>query len=185
MGALAPTITDASVTLTWGAAGQYYGYCTLADVGYEFPNSANYITLTPSAIGQEISNASQQMHEVLGHVYQMPYAGSDAGILFTLRDINAKLATALLIERYYTESEPNLSGTAAERRAAAMLRITDVVSGVTRWDTPFGDAVGLAQNPVYNQATGATITPNANALDGSGMPVFSMRRTRFRGDGIM
>lgn len=185
MTALAPTITDASVTLTWGTAGQYYGYCAIADVTYEFPNNANYVTLTNSAIAQEITNASQQMHELLGHVYQMPYAGSDAGILLTLRDINAKLATALLIERYYQNAEPNLSPAGAERRTAAMLRISDVTMGITRWDAPFGDAVVLAQTPIYNQAAGATITPNAGALDGSGTPIFSMGRTRFRGGGIM
>ena len=186
MTALAPTIVDNSVTLTWGPNHQYYGYCTVADVSYEFPHSANYINLTNSVIGQEITNASEQMHELLVHAYVMPYAGADGGILLTLRDINAKLAVALLIERYFQAAEPDVSPAGDLRRVAAMQRINEVLNGSIRWDLPFGDAVSNAMKPVYDVSAAATITPSPNALDGSGTPIFTIStRSRFRNGVVM
>src|SRR5574337_1317307 len=115
--ALPPSISDNSVTLTFGAAHVYYGYATIADVSYEFPNTEAFSTLSNSVIAQEISYAAQEMQDQLNYVYLMPYTGSDSGILLTLRDVNAKLATANIIDRYFQGSVPNQSSAAPERRA--------------------------------------------------------------------
>jgi hypothetical protein len=180
---LPPTINDPSVTLTFGAAGVYYGYCTVADVAYEFPNKASFSTLTNSAIAQEITFAAQEAQVQLDHVYQMPYTGTDAGILLRLRMINAKLATANLIERYFSGSEPDLSPAGTERRSWAELNIMDVINGVEHWEYPFGDATPRAQLTVYQQSAGATITPDPNDIDpNNAYPIFSIGTTRFRSD---
>ena len=172
MAGLPPTITDPTVTLTWGAAGQYYGYCTIADVQYEFANIEAFTTLTASVIAQEISNAAQEMQDLLDHVYQMPYTGTSANILLTLRDVNAKLATANLIDRYFQGSVPNNSSAAAERRSWAELILHDVLTGAIHWEDPFGDAVARGQLAVYQTSTGATITPNPSMNDLAAKPIF-------------
>lgn len=151
--ALPPIITDGTVTLTWGTSGRYYGYCTLADVLYEFPNSATQAkNLTPQALGMEISASAQEMQNQLALVYQMPYVGTDGGILQTLRQINVKLATANLIDRIYAGAANKTSPSAAELRAWAELIIKDILDGVVRWSAPFGDAVAMAETPVYPTA---------------------------------
>ena len=183
MAGLPPTITDATVTLTWGAAGQYYGYCTVADVEYEFANIEAFTTLTASVVGQEISNAAQEMQELLDHAYQMPYVGTDTGILLTLRDVNAKLATANIIDRYFQGSVPNNSTAAAERRSWAELILHDLITGAIHWEYPFGDAIPRGQLPLYQTSSGATITPNPSASDFSATPIFRIgTRDRYRRD---
>jgi hypothetical protein len=180
---LPPTITDASVTLTFGAAGQYYGYCTIADVSYEFPDKSSYTTLTNSVIAQAITQAAQEIQDQLARIYQMPYTGTDAGIQNTLRDINAKLATSKLIERYFQGSEPDLSPAAAERASWAALIVTDLKNGVIQWGAPFGDAVPMAEKPIYPMASAATIYPGPNAADPDARaPIFAIGRTRYRTD---
>ncbi|HLZ20723.1 MAG TPA: hypothetical protein VKQ30_01185 [Ktedonobacterales bacterium] len=199
MAGLPPTITDATVTLTFGAAGQYYGYCTIRDVDYEFANIANYKDLWPqpgagssvmangnSIVAQEITNAGVEMQQMLARIYQMPYTGADGGILHTLRQINAKLATANLIDRYMQANEPDLSPAAAERRSWAELMLTDIVDGVIQWATPFGDAVPLAEKPIYPLAAGATVLPDPTSSDPfAATAVFTMGRTRVRRGGVM
>ena len=182
MAELPPIIPDASVTLTWGAAGQYYGYCTLLDVEYEFANSEAFTTLTASVVGQEISYAAQEMQDLLDHVYEMPYAGTNDGILLTLRDVNAKLAAANIIDRYFQGSVPNSSSAAAERRSWAELILHDLLSGAIHWEYPFGDAVARGQLPVYQTSSGASVTPSPDSGDESATPVFSMGRSRYRRD---
>src|SRR5215469_11530632 len=104
-----PVITDGTVTLTFGAAGQYYGYCTIADVGFEFPNAASYSTLTASVKGQEVTYAAMELQQMLAQWYVMPYTGSSFMVTNTLRELNAKLAAARIIDRYFSGSEPNMS----------------------------------------------------------------------------
>lgn len=179
--ALPPTITDATVTLTFGAAGQYYGYCTIADVTYEFPDSADLTLLTHSTIAQEISAAGQELQDQLNLVYVMPYTGSDTGILQTLRQINAKIATANLLDRMFRGSENALSETAAAQRSWAELIILDVLHGNIQWGTPFGDATPRAEQPLYPMSAGATVMPDPNDSDPyTANPVFTMSRARFR-----
>ena len=189
MTASPPVITDASVTLTFGAAGQYYGYCTLADVRYEFPAIGNYPSLAVGATGntniaQEITYAALDLQSVLNHYYVMPYAGSDWMILNTLRLMNAKQALARLLDRYQQGEQEAASGVALQVKAEVAAFITDLREGVVRWDAPFGDATPQAMLPVYDQARGLTISgsspssadPNAQA------PIFTIGRTRFRTD---
>jgi hypothetical protein len=179
--ALPPTILDGSVTLTWGAAGQYYGYCSVADVTYEFPQAATQTMLTPSTVAQEISAAGQEMQDQLNLAYVMPYVGADSGILQTLRQINAKLATANLLDRQFQGSENALSATAAEHRSWAELIIMDVLHGVIQWGAPFGDAVARAEQPLYPSAAGATVMPSPNDSDPyTATAVFTMSRALFR-----
>src|SRR5689334_23108696 len=133
---LPPSITDAAVCIGFSAdgavsTGVYYGYCTVADVTYEFPTAAQMVNLTatPPAIhpiGREITLAAFELHKLLEHLYVMPYTGTDAGILATLRDLNAKLATARLIERFYQGSEPNLSPEAALRHQWVAGKVSDL-----------------------------------------------------------
>ena len=91
MAGLPPTITDATVTLTFGASGQYYGYCTIADVSFEFPDKALFSELSGSTgnsvIAQEITYAAQELQEQLALVYQMPYAGTDGGAKKSLAEV--------------------------------------------------------------------------------------------------
>jgi hypothetical protein len=181
--ALPPTITDASVTLTFGAAGVYYGYCTIADVDYEFPNKASFATLTNSVVAQAITYAGQELQQLIEHFYQMPYVGSDGGILLTLRQMNAWLATANLIDRYFQGNEPDLSPAGKERRSWAELKVEDLVNGSEQWGPPFGDAVPMVMKPVYDLSTGATISPNPGDLNpNNASPIFSIGLTRFRSD---
>lgn len=180
--ALPPTIVDATVTLTFGTAGRYYGYCTLADVQFEFNNLDAFTTLTANVVGQEITYAAQEMQDQLAHVYAMPYVGVDSGILLTLRDVNAKLATANILDRYFQGSVPNASPAAAERRHWAETILLDVLHGAIHWETPFGDAVQAGQLPVYQTSTGATVTPNAATQDGGDKPIFTIGRSSYRRD---
>lgn len=179
---LPPAITDATVTLTWGASGRYYGYCTLADVAYEFVNNqAQTKALTPQSYGMEISAAAQEIQDQLILVYQMPYMGADAGIQQTLRQINAKLAAANLIDRYYGGSDTAISPSAAERRQWAELILVDIKTGVIQWGSPFGDAVPQAEAPLYPTSAAATIMPDPNSDDpNAAVPVFGMGRVRYR-----
>lgn len=180
--ALPPVIVDASVTLTWGAAGQYYGYCTIADVEYEFADPDAFMTLTASVRGQEITNAAMEMQETLDYVYRMPYTGANTGILLTLRQMNAKLAFANIMERYFTASAPNASAAALERRMWVSGLLHSLVNGHIRWDDPFGDAVAQGQLPVYQTSSGASITPSPDSGDASAKPIFSIGRSRYRRD---
>lgn len=183
--ALPPTISDGTVTLTFGSAGVYYGYCTIADVSFEFTNKAQFITLTNSAIAQEITYTAQEMQNLLSRLYTMPYTGTDPGILLTFRNINAKLATACLMERYFQGSEPDLSPAALERREYAEAVLTDIINGTLVLSTPIGDAVPLAEKVIYPTSSAATITPNpyfSSAIENS--PIFTIDRDRFR-DNLM
>lgn len=180
--ALPPVINDASVTLTFGSAGVYYGYCTLDDLAFEFTNTEAYTTLDASAKAQCITQAAQELQDQLNHVYEMPYVGSDEGILLTLRDVNAKLAAANVIDRYFLGSVPNKSEHAAQMRSWAELILHDILHGVIHWETPFGDAVARGQLPLYQQSSGASITPSPSASDGSETPIFSMGRSAYRRD---
>ena len=190
MAGLPPTIIDASVTLTFGAAGQYYGYCTIADVSFEFPDKALFSELSGSTgnsvIAQEITYAAQELQEQLALVYQMPYTGTDGGILLRLRNLNAALGTARLIERYFRGSELNASGAGANLRSEAHLVLTDILDGVIQWAAPFGDAVALAERPVYPRGKGATVLPDPNSADpNAATPIFTMGLTRFRTNTLM
>lgn len=180
--ALPPTINDATVTLTFGTAGVYYGYCEIADVMFEFTNADAFTTLTASVVAQEITYAAQEIQDQLDHVYEMPYTGSNEGILLTLRDVNVKLATANIIDRYFQGSVPNDSSSAASRRSWAELILHDIIHGAIHWEYPFGDAVPRGQLPVYQQSSGASITPNPSAGDASAKPIFSMGRSSYRRD---
>jgi hypothetical protein len=185
MAGLPPTISDGTVTLTFGAAGQYYGYCTIADVGFEFPDKSSFTTLQGNAgnsvIAQEITYAAQELQEQLALKYQMPYVGADAGILLRMRELNAKLATSNIIDRYFQADEPNLSPAAAERRSYAELVLTDILDGNIQWASPFGDAVAMAEKPLYPLSAGASIQPDPLFGDQfAQVPIFVMGRTRFR-----
>lgn len=178
-----PTITDASVTLTWGPAGQYYGYATLADVGYEFANLETFTTLSSSVIAQEITYAANEMQKQLELYYVMPYAGADWSILATLRELNAKLAAARLVDRYFMASEPDLSPFAATLRNWVELKILDVVNGTEHWEYPFGDATAQAAQPVYDLSQGATVAPNPGSADpATALPTFQRGLNRYRPD---
>lgn len=179
--ALPPTITDGTVTLTWGTAGQYYGYCTVADVNFEFANTEAYTTKSNSVVGQEITNAAMELQDILDYVYQMPYAGTNGGILLTLRNINAQLAAANIIDRYFSASLPTASADAAAKRSQAELILHDLVNGAIHWEPPFGDAVAQGQLPIYQQSALAVISPAPGSSD-TAAPVFVMGRSRYRRD---
>lgn len=184
--ALPPSITDNTVTLTFGAAHTYYGYCTIADVGYEFPDQALFTSLTNSAIAQEITYAAGEIQDQLARVYQMPYVGTDGGVLLTLRNVNAKLAAANLIQRYFSTGEPNLSPAGAERRGYAEAILTDVIDGRIQWASPFADAVAMGEKPEYPLSAGATVLPDPNSQDPwAANPVFTMGAMRYRRGSIV
>lgn len=178
--ALPPTIIDGTVTLTFGTAGQYYGYCTVADVSFEFPNKALFTTLSNSVIGQEITYAAQEVQNLISRMYTMPYVGVDGGILLTFREINAKLACSRLIVRYFQGSEPNLSPAGEERRAWAEAILSDIINGTLVLSPPIGDAQPLSEAVIYPTASAATITPNPYFSDSiETSPIFSISRNRF------
>lgn len=185
---LPPQINDATVTLTWGSAGVYYGYCTVADVEYEFPNKALFAGLSSSVVGQEITNAAQELQEQLALVYQMPYAGSDGGILLRLRTLNAKLATANILDRYVQDSDEESSSSADAARSWAELVLKDILDGNIQWATPFGDAIPMSERPTYPLSSGATVSPNPNVVDLNDPlsinPIFNLGRSPWRG-GLM
>jgi hypothetical protein len=179
-------VSGGILKLTWAASGIYYGYATIADVAYEFPNSDSLSLLTSSAVAQEIAAAAQELQNHLARIYQMPYAGTDGGILHTLRQVNAKLTTANLIERFFQGSEPNLSPAGAERRAWAELILTDIANGVIQWSSPFADAVAMGEKPLYPLSSGASILPDPNTFDpNDAVPFFTMGRNRFRSGNVM
>src|SRR5260370_39556953 len=89
-------VSGGILKLTWAASGIFYGYAAIADVAYEFPNSDSLSLLTSSAVAQEIATSAQELQNHLARIYQMPYVGTDGGIIDTLRQITAKLATANL-----------------------------------------------------------------------------------------
>lgn len=184
--ALPPTLTDASVTLTFGTAGQYYGYCTVADVKFEFPNATNFNTLTNSIVAQEITYAAQEMQGVIDAWYQMPYTGSNGAILLQLRDMNAKLATANIIDRYFQGAEPDLSPAAAERRGWVESLLLDLKHGNIHWALPQGDAIARGMKPVYQTSQGAQVFPGPTASDPAAQyPFFGMTATRFTREGML
>lgn len=198
---LPPTITDASVTLTFGAAGQYYGYCTIKDVLAELSNMDSFTSLWPqpgngdggvmsngnSIVAQLITATAQELQDQLARIYQMPYAGTDGGILETLRKVNASLAYSELLDRYMKGSEPDESPAAATARSWAELILVDIQDGVIQWAPPFGDAVPMAERPTYPLAAGATILPDPTSLDPYvANPIFTLgQRSRFRRGGVL
>ena len=178
-----PVITDASVTLTFGAAGQYYGYCTIADTKFEFPAASQFSTLTNSNVAQEITYAALEMQQMLAAFYVMPYLGSSFMVTQTLREMNAKLASARLIDRYFSGSEPNMSAAGAALRAWVELCIVDIENGKLRFEDPWGDATPRAMLPVYDMAKGATIYPNPSIPDTTAAtPIFTIARPSFKRD---
>ena len=199
--ALPPTISDATVTLSYAGVqsgvvvGQYFGYCSIADLKYELPNIANYGTLLAangtapinmngnSLLAQEISYAALEVQNMLDHYYQMPYSGSNGPILTTLREMNAKLAASRVIDRYMLGAEPgSISPTAAERRSWVELIVVDLMNGKIRWDAPFGDATPRGMLSVYQLSAGATVQPSPYDLNPlNANPVFTMGAARFRG----
>lgn len=196
---LPPKIVDANVQISYApdnvtTTGAYWGYCTVADVKYEFPQQASMVNLTatPPAvhpIGQEITQAAFELHKLLEHYYVMPYAGNDAGIYATLRNLNAKLAVAWLIQRLFQGSEPNLSEEATLRQAWVAGKIGDIVNGREHWEVPFGDATKQAMAPVYDLSQGATVYPNPTGSPINGQfdpnaarPIFSIGRAPYRTD---
>jgi hypothetical protein len=184
MSTLPPTITDNSVTLTFGAQGQYYGYCTIADVKYEFPNAQSFSSLNNNVVAQAVTYTAQEFQNVIARIYQMPYSGTDGGVLLTLRMINAKLATAYLLDRYFQGSEPDLSQHAAACSSWAEGQIADIINGVTRWNPPFADAVAMGELPTYPLSSGATVFPNQLMDDpNDANPIFTISANKFRSYG--
>lgn len=192
--ALPPTITDATVTLTYAgvmpgvSAGQYFGYCTIADVRYYFPNLSSFASLAVgnsgnSLIAQMVTEAALELQNMIDPIYQMPYSGTNGPILLTLRQLNARLATSMLIDRYFTGSEPDLSPWSKDYRSYVELLVLDLQNGKTRWDTPFGDATPRAMMPVYDLSSLATIYPNPSVADVSSQaPIFKISRSPYRTD---
>lgn len=178
-----PVITDASVTLTFGAAGQYYGYATIADVKFEFPNAASFSTLTNNVVGQEITYAALELQKMLDHFYVMPYTGTSFNVTTTLREMNAKLTASRIIDRYFSGSEPDLSPAGKAMRDWVELLMTDIENGKLRLEDPWGDATPRAMLPVYNTAAGATIYPNPSIADTTAAtPIFTIARPTFKRD---
>lgn len=181
-----PTITDASVKLSFGAAGVYYGYCTLVDVRYEFTNVQSYQTFTANpdgvtAVAEEITYAAVELQKLIERYYVMPYTGTDFNILLQLREMNAKLAAARLVDRYFMGSEPDMSPWAEDRRSFVESLVLDLSNGNLLWYTPFGDATPQGEAPVYLQASGATVYPNPNAVDPAAQaPIFRIGRSPFQ-----
>lgn len=190
---LPPEIANVGVTLTFSftnnsgtvrSSGYYYGYCTIADVQFEFANLRGFTTLTDSVIAQEICYTSLRMQEVLDRVYVMPYEGSVQVILQKLRELNAKLAASEIIERYYTGSSPN----ASEHAMRLLTEVTDTLAaieaGLIRWDDPSGDATSRASLPVGSRDQMMTGNPDPYSGESTATPVFTMDQLRFRGGGI-
>ena len=180
MAGMPPTINDNNVTLTFGATHVYYGYCTIADVSFEFTNISSYSALTNSVIAQCITYAASELHQLIDPYYAMPYTGTNAIILLELRQINSWLACSVIVDRMMQGAEPDMSPWAEERRSWAELKINAIISGHIRWDTSVGaDATGRAILPQYNPAAGATITPDPSTGDPingdqSAIPLFSV-----------
>lgn len=202
MAKLPPTVVDATVTLTYSftdnggttyATGAYFGYCTVADVRFESPMldaTSGYSTLQSSvaapngnsAIAQLIAyTALNDLHHMLNPYYQMPYSGTDQGILQTLRMLNAKLAAARVFDRLLRGVEPGPDpNVAMALRAEAELIVHDIMSGAIDW-SDVTDIVVRARKPALHGGADATSTPATTASDGSQVPIFSMSNggTRF------
>ena len=190
---LPPTISDATVTLSYAgfipgvAANQYFGYCTVAGLRYEFPNLDSYSDLFPSPAGnsilaEEITTTAIQLQDMLDHYYQMPYTGAASVILVTLFKLNAKLAVAKLLDHYAAGEFENASGVSAMLQAEAGAIVQDIREGVIRWDPPFGDATPRPMLPIYDTAQAVSIsgsTPWA-ADPASATPIFSIGKSPFR-----
>jgi hypothetical protein len=181
---LPPKITAAGVTLAfsfvWDSAtystGAYFGYCTIADVEFEFANLGGFTTLTDTNVATEICYAAIELQEALSMAYSMPYQGTHQGILLKLREMNAKLAYARLVNRYFTagSSSPNHSEAAAEKAGWVNHQVEGIVGGTIRWDAPFGDATGSARLPVFNHASATSIGPDPTSGDSSAEAIFSL-----------
>jgi len=181
---LPPKITDATVDLTfdfiWDGAtyssGSYFGYCSIADVQYEWASLTGFTTLTSSVIAQEICYAAIELQERLGTAYTMPYSGSHQGILTKMREMNAKLAFARVVNRYYTgnSTSANHSEAAAEKMEWVNHQGEGILSGHIRWDAPFGDATGTARLPVFSKAAASSASPDPASGDSSANPIFSL-----------
>jgi hypothetical protein len=195
---LPPKITDGTVSLSFGfiwdgvtypaspsVTGAYFGYCTINDVDYEFANLSGFKSLSSSVVAQEICYGAIELQETLQFIYSMPYSGTNQNILTKLREMNAKLAFARLVDRYYTANSPNHSEAAALKRDWVNHQVGQLIDGVVRWDTPFGDAVGTARLPVFNRAAVSGGKPDPNSGDSSADPIFSLTApgTRGRGSG--
>lgn len=192
--ALPPTITDADVTLREvGAipgisAGQYFGYCTVAGVAYEFANLAEMpqITGSPTAttksrIAQEIFGAAVELQAELDHYYVMPYTGSSPNILAQLFDLNAKLAAARILKRLFANQETAQSAGVAELDAWVSEFYHAISAGKVRWDDPFGDATPRVMLQVYDLASGLAGFPSEASGDASKEPLFRLGQpTRFQ-----
>lgn len=189
---LPPSIADNTVSLPqlagWPPANTYYGYCSIAQVKQEWPSGflAEMTTLDATSIAQGITYTANEMQDALARYYTMPYVGTDNGVKLTLQQINALLAVAYLIERYFQGGESNVSAAGAERRAMAEAILLDIQSGRIMWGSPFNDAVVQSEKPIYPLSAGATILPDPNSTDPmQANPVFTMGRTQVRRDGIM
>ncbi len=175
-----PAISDANVTMTFGPNHTYYGYCAIADVKFELTNVGNMPKAADdSVVAQEITYAAIDLQSMLDRYYEMPYLGSNFNILSTLREMNAKLAAAKLMDRYMASVDH--AGTVAANYTAHVIgMIHDIGRGITRWDDPFGDAVPRAMLPVYNSADEVSQAPDP--VQGEQFaPIFTIaERTRFR-----
>jgi hypothetical protein len=136
-------------------------------------------------VAQEITYGAQEIQNVLSRLYTMPYTGSDTGILLTFRLLNARLACAMLIERYFQGSEPDLNPYGQERRDWVEAILLDIVNGMLVLSSPLGDANPLAEKPIYPTSAAATITPNpyfSSPLENT--PIFRIDINKFR-DNLM
>lgn len=181
---LPPKITDVDVAMafsfTWDgtpyATGAYFGYCSIADVQFEFAALGGFTTLTDTNVATEICYAAIELQEALAMAYAMPYEGTHQGILLKLREMNAKLAYARLVNRYFTanSSSANHSEAAAEKAGWVNHQVEGIVGGTIRWDAPFGDAQGTARLPVFSHAAAASVNPDPNSGDSSSEPLFNL-----------
>ena len=188
--ALPPAITDNAVTLPANPGGfnppnhTYYGYCVVAQAQQEIPGDllATMTNTNQTAWAQVVTYAAIEVQNQLARFYVMPYTGTDQGILLALSEMNAKMAAAEAINRYYRGAEPQASAMAAALRGYVEALVTDLEDGRIRWQFPFGDAVPNPEMTVYPLAAGATIQPSPFSSDiWAAAPIFSMGTNRYRG----
>lgn len=205
MGSRPPTITDANVTLpaSWGAAGQYYGYCTVADVRAELStfNLQSWADLGATSPGPGNSSfgngdsiiawqitlaASLDVDAMLARYYQMPYVGSDTTVLDLLRIINTKLAAARLAELYQLGNTGEETPLAQALKTEGETYIIDIQEGHIPWGPPFNDAQPMGDKPIYPLSALAQVQPNPGNADDSAVPIFTIGSAiRFRRDTLM
>lgn len=200
--ALPPAITDATVTLTFAgvipgvATGHYYGYCTIADVKYEFTNLSEFPELTDATaapamngntrIAMEITGAAMELQAELDQFYVMPYTGTAAFVLLQLNELNKKLAAARIFKRFFRGAEPDMSPAADRLEQDVAAFFHSIKEGSVRWDAPWGDATSRAMLPSYDLASGLSITPSPSAADGSQNTIFTITgQTAFNRNGVM